>query len=421
MKLLISISYLQQILRFNTIKKILLCLICSGLILNSGCSSTQHKRYSENFDPKVKKDGISKNEIVSIKSENRTEPRTASKLLADESPPLYGHALNLYYIANDFWLSGDFDSALESLDQAYDLIISVETITATDMQQRYDLRIAIARRIMEIHSSRTIGVEGKQSPIQIPDNRYVQQEIDRFTKKERIFFAKAYRRSGLYMDMILEKLNEAGLPTELAWLPLIQSGFQVKALSSASALGLWQFTPSTGVRFGLRRDRLIDERMDPEKATDAAVAYLTELHRLFGDWPTVIAAYNCGEEWVLRTIKMQNVNYLDNFWDLYTKLPRETAQYVSRFLATVHVIKNMEKYRFDPKDLYSPVPYERVSVERQLDLQSIATATGIDFSNLKNLNPELCYDLLPHERYTLKIPKGNKEKILNITDSGEAE
>jgi membrane-bound lytic murein transglycosylase D len=142
--------------------------------------------------------------------------------------------------------------------------------------------------------------------------------------------------------MILEKLEAAGLPAELSWLPLIESGFKVKALSRARALGLWQFIPSTGYKFGLKRDQYIDERIDFEKSSDAAIAYLKELHNIFGDWSTVLAAYNCGEGRVLRVIRTQNINYLDDFWDLFGRLPFETARYVPRFLAAAPVAQGIE-------------------------------------------------------------------------------
>src|SRR5690606_4924809 len=148
-------------------------------------------------------------------------------------------------------------------------------------------------------------------------------EIASFTGREREFFLESYRRSGLYRPMIVEELRRAGMPEELSWLPLVESGFESRALSSARALGLWQVIPSTGHRYGLDRADWADDRMAPEKATRAAVGYLTDLHGLFGAWLTALAAYNRGETGVLRRIREQPVAYFDRFWDLYEQLPRE--------------------------------------------------------------------------------------------------
>ena len=103
--------------------------------------------------------------------------------------------------------------------------------------------------------------------------------------------------------MIVRKLREAGLPEALSWLPLVESGFKTGALSSARALGMWQFISSTGTRYGLERSHWVDERMDPEKSTAAAIAYLGDLHAIFGDWLTALASYNCGENRVLSLIR----------------------------------------------------------------------------------------------------------------------
>jgi membrane-bound lytic murein transglycosylase D len=192
---------------------------------------------------------------------------------------------------------------------------------------------------------------------------------------------------------------------------LIESGFKVRALSRARALGLWQFIPSTGYKFGLKRNSYVDERLDFIKATDAAIEYLKQLHRIFGDWATVLAAYNCGEGRVLKVIRTQNINYLDNFWDLYQRLPMETARYVPRFFATLHIIRNPEKYGFTDLEADPSLEFDTIEINRQAHLKSISKTTGIDLSELRALNPELRYQILPAESYTLRVPIGSQEAI----------
>ena len=239
---------------------------------------------------------------------------------------------------------------------AYALILGISDQENPDIQQqKEDLRFLISKRILEIYASRNIVVNGNHDAIPLDINSHVQREIDSFTKgHEKKFFLAAYRRSGRYRPMIIAKLRQAGLPEELSWLPLIESGYKVNALSKARALGMWQFIPSTGYKFGLKRNKYIDERLDPVKSTDAAIAYMKEMHQMFGDWATVLAGYNCGEGRVSRVIRTQNINYLDNFWDLYQRLPRETARYVPRFLATLHIVKDPAKYGMDAVALEPP-------------------------------------------------------------------
>ena len=321
-------------------------------------------------------------------------------------------ALEFCEASQEFWQKGELDQAIDALDQAYQLIVSVNTEEPNLFQQKEDLRFMISKRILEIYASRNIVVNGTHEPIPIILNDHVKREIKRFTGVERSFFKESYRRSGQYRPMILRELKKAGLPEALSWLPLIESGYKVKALSRARALGLWQFIPSTGYKFGLKRTRYVDERMDPYKATLAAIAYLKELHRIFGDWTTVLAAYNCGEGRVLRTIQRQNIKYLDNFWDLYDRLPRETARYVPRFLATLHIVNNLERCGFNPNDLMSPPKIERVEIMRQAHLKNIAAKLKIPAKTLYSLNPELRYRILPNEPYPIKIPYGQKQLLL---------
>jgi membrane-bound lytic murein transglycosylase D len=331
-----------------------------------------------------------------------------------DSQTTLDEALEFCDLSRTAWQNGELDQALEALDKAYSLILEIDTQKdAKLIQQKEDLRFLISKRILEIYASRNTVVNGSYDEIPLEMNRYIKRELRQFTSGgEKLFFQQAYQRSGLYRPYIVKALKKAGLPEELSWLPLIESGYKIKALSRARALGLWQFIPSTGYKFGLKRDRHIDERMDFIRATDAAIAYLKELHNIFGDWSTVLAAYNCGEGRVLNVIRSQNVNYLDNFWDLYERLPIETARYVPRFFAILHIVKNPEQYGLDQLVLEETLTFKEIDVDRELQLKDISISTGISIDDLKALNPELRYGILPPEPYQLRIPPKADEKEL---------
>ncbi len=341
-----------------------------------------------------------------------TESEKAVQKILDE-------ALSYCEVSQQFWQKGELDNALEALDQAYAMILDVDTSDQPKLiQQKEDLRFLISKRILEIYASRNIVVNGNHNEIPLVINSHVQAEIDRFTTgSERNFFIESYKRSGRYRPMILACLRDAGLPAELSWLPLIESGYKVNALSKARALGLWQFIPSTGYKFGLSRDKYIDQRLDPDRATAGAIAYLKELHQIFGDWTTVLAAYNCGEGRVLRVIREQNVNYLDNFWDLYERLPYETARYVPRFLATLYIIENRDRYGMSDIEPDQPSDYEAVEIARQVHLKHVAQSIGVSEDDMSALNPELRYKIAPPDTYLLKVPTGTGAELMAKLDS----
>jgi peptidoglycan lytic transglycosylase D len=337
----------------------------------------------------------------------------------DKTQSILDEALEYCQESQDFWQKGELENALDALDHSYALILKINSDdTPKLIQEKEDLRFTISKRILEIYASRHIVVKGNHKAIPLVMNKHVQAEIDNFTKySEKKFFAQAYQRSGKYRPMIVSMLKAAGIPVELSWLPLIESGFKVNALSKARALGLWQFIPSTGYKFGLNRDTYIDERIDPIKSTKAAIDYLKELHQIFGDWSTVLAAYNCGEGEVLKVIRTQKINYLDNFWDLYERLPQETARYVPRFMAMLHIINNPEKYGLGAVSVDKPLQYENVTVSKQINLKDIAKAIGVPEETLCELNPELRYKILPQEKYSLRVPKGKTGILLASLDN----
>ena len=333
------------------------------------------------------------------------------KKLSDQE--LLDSALEFCQTASDYWEHGDLDNALDALDQAYSLILKVDGNGTPEIeQQKDDLRFTISKRIIEVYSSRFTVASGNGKEIPLVMNKYVKQAIRLLQTQERKFFLSAYQRSGRYRPLIVKMLKEAGLPEELSWLPLIESGFKIRALSRARALGLWQFIASTGYKYGLKRDRWVDERMDPEKSTRAAIAYLKELHKIFGDWTTALAAYNCGEGTVLKCIRTQHINYLDNFWDLYQKLPTETAFYVPKFMAVLHILSNPSAYGFTLPPTDDPIETETVTIDKQLHLKTIARNLNISYKLLRELNPELRFNSTPNRPYALKLPKGKGELLM---------
>ncbi|PKN36115.1 MAG: lytic transglycosylase [Deltaproteobacteria bacterium HGW-Deltaproteobacteria-19] len=329
---------------------------------------------------------------------------------------LMEEALALLEESQASWAKGDLEGALELLDRAYALVLETDGDPAVT-QQKDDLRLLVARRIMAIYTSMRTEAKGKRSEIPLLMNADVEKEIRSFQTVERNFFIESYRRSGMYRPSMVRQLKKAGLPEELSWLPLVESGFKIRALSRARALGPWQFIPSTGYKYGLNRTDWVDERMDVDKSTRAAIDYMKALHEMFGDWLTVLAAYNCGEGRVLRVISQQKLNYLDRFWDLYHMLPYETARYVPRFLATLYIIRDPKKYGMElPDTLDKEVPFETVKIRKCMKLAEIATRIETSEETLVFLNPELRHGITPDQDYELRVPIEKAEVLVKKMD-----
>ena len=225
--------------------------------------------------------------------------------------------------------------------------------------------------------------------------------------------ATGLSRSGDYLPMIRAKFRAADLPVEISYLPLIESAFSVKAYSRARAHGMWQFMSATGRYYGLEIGSLVDERRDPVRSTEAAVAYLTDLYREFDDWYLALAAYNSGAGNVRRAIRKSGSR---DFWTLQRYLPRETRSYVPAFIASIIIAKN-------PADWNFPVPverewdYDRVDVPDALDLQFLADRTSFSVDELRDLNPAIRRDLTPANRVTwLWLPKGEGPEVVSVLE-----
>lgn len=237
----------------------------------------------------------------------------------------------------------------------------------------------------------------------------VQNRVAAFQTHLRGFFDEALSRSAKYLPSMTDILVREGLPAELAYLPLIESGYRTQAVSSAGAAGPWQFIPETGRRYGLRIDALVDERRDPIKSTHAASQYLKDLHEMFGDWELSLAAYNSGEYRVARILA--NKKDVDDFWDMRERgyLPSETSAYVPSFLAAVQIARAPEDYGFSAPT-HTPEHYETVDVDRQVSLRAAADFCGMSTSELAELNPALRSGITP-SGYSLRVPAGKAEPL----------
>ncbi|MES2744003.1 MAG: lytic transglycosylase domain-containing protein, partial [Bdellovibrionota bacterium] len=211
-------------------------------------------------------------------------------------------------------------------------------------------------------------------PVEINEN--VDRWIDYFANKNHDAFQRFLDRGQPYKKMIVATLRDSGVPSELYYLAMIESGFVLNAHSSASAKGFWQFIPGSGRRYGLRVDKFVDERVDPWRATVAASLYLADLNNVFNSWYLAMAAYNAGEGRIMGAIMRGKTR---DFWELVRKkaLPSETMDYIPKVLAAYMVGKNPEKYGFRVPDAASHEAFAGVTVPGPINLKSIADETTI--------------------------------------------
>jgi len=246
--------------------------------------------------------------------------------------------------------------------------------------------------------------------IPIVINARVEYFIQYFQTAARDTFARWLARSERYIPFMRNLLKESGLPEDLVYLALIESGFNPYAYSRAKAAGPWQFIYLTGKRYGLRSNWWIDERRDPEKSTLAAAQYLKDLYDMFACWYLAAAGYNAGEGKISTAMKRYRT---EDFWELtkYRYLKRETKDYVPQMIAAALIAKDPEKYGFVGIEYQEPLRYEKVKVPEVTDLRLIAQACEITLNEIKELNPELSRWCTPPNfpDYEIKIPFGKKE------------
>lgn len=262
----------------------------------------------------------------------------------------------------------------------------------------------------------TININGANFPktetakttVPLSMNKYVEQNIEFLKTRGKWHMQNWIYRSGYYIPMMKKIFKEEGVPEELVYMSMPESGLNPKARSWARAVGLWQFTRGTAALYGLHSNWWYDERRDPIKSTRAAAVYLRDLYDRYDDWYLVLASYDCGS--VGRAIRRSHGKR--NFWDIKRRLPREARNYVPQYIATTLIAMDPKAYGFDDEvaEASPPPPCDTVMIPESVDLKVLADETGIEIDSLLDLNPELVHSVTPPnfegDGYPLKVPEG---------------
>lgn len=255
-------------------------------------------------------------------------------------------------------------------------------------------------------------------PLQV--NERVEQWVLRFLTTHRTQMEEYLVREGLYGDMIREKLRTRGMPQELIYLAMIESGLHSTAVSPASASGVWQFLGATARSYGLAVDGWVDERRDPVRATDAALDYLEELHGEFGSWYLAAAAYNAGPARVTAALARNGLGdggEEEFYWQIIQHLPRETREYVPKLLAATLLGQQAEHFGLEAEPAL-PYLFDRVLVPGGTSLAQVARSLDVPPALLRELNPHLIRGATPPGRsFPIRVPLGESQRVvMNLWD-----
>lgn len=244
--------------------------------------------------------------------------------------------------------------------------------------------------------------------IEMPYNQVVRSYIDRYTKLSRAQVAAILGLSLYYMPIFEQALEEQGLPLELKYLPVVESGLDPNAVSKHGASGLWQFMLGTAKGLGLEVNSLVDERRDPYVASEKAAKYIKDLYSMYGDWSLTIAAYNCGPGTVNKAIRRAGGEAKDHdFWSIYNYLPAETRGYVPMFIATNYVMEYYPKHNISPVLPVKPLVMDTLQIAERINFNQISRVLDIPMDELRILNPQFRADVIPGTpelTYTLILP-----------------
>ncbi|MDB4075620.1 transglycosylase SLT domain-containing protein [Crocinitomicaceae bacterium] len=298
--------------------------------------------------------------------------------------------------------------AEQSPNENYDSIIEALEFEPSDVPTYSD----------EVYCER-LNQMNEMSPFHLECNETTLKTIKFFVEKRRGFARVVLGRSKLYFDMFEEKLTKHGLPIELKYLSVIESGLRPQVKSRAGALGLWQFMYRTGRWMGLEENSYIDERMDPEKATEAACMYLKSLYGMYNDWNLALAAYNAGPGNVNKAIRRSG-NKL-TYWEVRPFLPRETQGYVPNFIAASYLLTHYAEHNIIPAE--ATVTYNELDtmcVKKGVHIATVAKLLEIDEEEIERLNPIYKKSYIPigvNRLYCITLPIDEVGNLVTLEDS----
>ena len=273
----------------------------------------------------------------------------------------------------------------------------------------FEGEISEKKNVYFLYGAEHLKLKNYYFDIPVVYNKDVKKWMRYFLNRGKDYFIRYSERAGRYAPLMGKILEDSGLPRDLIFLAMAESGFQNNAKSWAKAVGPWQFMPFTGKKFGLKIDWYVDERRDPIKATIAAARYLKFLYNKFGSWELAAAGYNAGEGKVGRAIKRYKT---ENFWKIKKGryLKSETKNYVPKIMALAIIGKNLESFGFHEIDFHEPLDFEELEVPNNTDLMKFAQSLDVSFSEIQRLNPELLRWQVPPnvESYRLRVPVGKR-------------
>lgn len=247
-------------------------------------------------------------------------------------------------------------------------------------------------------------------------NPLVREAIELYLFRRRGLLSSMLALSDLYFPDIEVALDKHGLPMELRYLVIVESALNPKAISPAGAAGLWQLMLPTGRVYGLNINSLVDERMDPIRSTEAAIRFLKDLYKIYGDWWLVLAAYNCGPGNVNRAVKRSGLTK-PNFWDIYRFLPGETRRYIPLFIGAYFAMHYSKSYGIHARELGRPLATDYYITPHRVTFDRVAELTGLDTETISMFNPQYRRGIIPGNNASVRLPLN---AILKLDSLGEA-